>query len=147
MTDPDFYAAIRKFNEIYALPGNDSPTSLGSERLRSFLDILREEVAEGDELLEKFADGKDAPSSLELLTELADWLGDLIVYCASEARRWGIPLASVLRVIMESNFSKLDANGEPIKDARGKVLKGPHYWRPEEKIKALLLDANNRSAP
>jgi predicted HAD superfamily Cof-like phosphohydrolase len=60
------------------------------------------------------------------------------VYCASEAKRWGLPLDEILNVIMQSNFSKLDANGEPIYDERGKVMKGPNYWKPEPKISQLL---------
>jgi len=49
----------------------------------------------------------------------------------------------VLDVIMDSNESKLGADGKPIYDANGKFLKGPGYWKPEPKIKALLegLDA------
>ena len=45
---------------------------------------------------------------------MSDWLGDVIVYCASEARRWGLPTEKILDIIMQSNFSRLDANGEPI---------------------------------
>ncbi len=39
---------------------------------------------------------------------------------------------------MQSNFSKLGADGKPIYDERGKVMKGPGYWQPEPKIRALL---------
>jgi hypothetical protein len=39
---------------------------------------------------------------------------------------------------MDSNESKLDANGNPIYDSNGKFLKGPNYWKPEPKIKTLL---------
>ena len=39
---------------------------------------------------------------------------------------------------MTSNFSKLGADGKPIKDATGKFLKGPDYAPPEEAIKDLL---------
>jgi len=49
-----------------------------------------------------------------------------------------LPLEEVLDVIMDSNESKLGADGRPIYDANGKFLKGPAYWRPEPKIKALL---------
>lgn len=38
---------------------------------------------------------------------------------------------------MQSNFSKLGADGKPIYDERGKVQKGQNYWKPEPKIKAL----------
>jgi len=43
---------------------------------------------------------------------------------------------------MDSNESKLGADGRPIYDANGKFLKGPNYWRPEPRIKALLLGLN-----
>lgn len=39
---------------------------------------------------------------------------------------------------MDSNESKLGADGNPIYDANGKFLKGPNYWKPELRIKALL---------
>ena len=39
---------------------------------------------------------------------------------------------------MDSNESKLGADGNPIYDGNGKFLKGPNYWKPEPKIKALL---------
>ena len=39
---------------------------------------------------------------------------------------------------MDSNESKLGADGNPIYDANGKFLKAPHYWKLEPKIKALL---------
>ena len=48
------------------------------------------------------------------------------------------PLEDVLDIIMDSNESKLGADGKPIYDANGKFLKGPNYWKPEPKIRALL---------
>ena len=54
------------------------------------------------------------------------------------ARRWGLPLNKILDVIMESNFSKLGADGMPIYDERGKVMKGPDYWKPEPQIRDAL---------
>jgi hypothetical protein len=51
--------------------------------------------------------------------------------------RYGIPMPEVLRIIMQSNFSKLDENGQPIvKD--GKVQKSKLYWKPEPQIRELL---------
>ena len=81
------------------------------------------------------AAGADAA---EVLTAIADLLGDVIVYCRSEALKYGLPLEDVLDVIMDSNESKLNADGNPIYDANGKFLKGPNYWKPEPRIKALL---------
>ena len=69
---------------------------------------------------------------------IADLLGDVIVYCRSEALKYGLPLEEVLDIIMDSNESKLGADGKPIYDANGKFLKGPNYWKPEAKIKSML---------
>jgi predicted HAD superfamily Cof-like phosphohydrolase len=69
---------------------------------------------------------------------LADLLGDIQVYAASEMAKFGLPLDQVLAIIMQSNFSKLGADGKPIYDERGKVQKGPDYWKPEPKIKEML---------
>ena len=41
---------------------------------------------------------------------------------------------------MESNFSKLGGDGKVIKDERGKILKGPNYWKPELRIKEMLKE-------
>lgn len=77
---------------------------------------------------------------LDLLTALADLLGDIQVYCASEMAKFGLPLDGVQSIIMQSNFSKMGADGKPIYDEQGKLQKGPDYWKPEPKIRALLAN-------
>ena len=130
---------IKQFNGIYKLPVNNQPTTAVGvpvvERLKAFKDILIEEVHEMDEIVEAV---ENNTPELEVLTMLADLLGDIQVYCASEMAKFGLPLDEVLQIIMQSNFSKLGADGKPIYDERGKVLKGPNYWKPEPKIRPLL---------
>ena len=137
----DFSNDIAKFNGIYKLPVSATPTlDVGvpaAERMAAFKDILMEEVHEMDEII---AAQKDGAGALTVLTMLADLLGDIQVYCASEMAKFGLPLDQVLAIIMQSNFSKLGADGLPIYDERGKVMKGPDYWKPEPKIKAMLAD-------
>lgn len=128
----DFLEKIKKFNEMYKVESNEAFVNLGKERLDQFHSILTEEINEAHEI-------DPTKRNIEVATELADLLGDLMVYCASEARRWGIPLEGVLNIIMDSNFSKLGADGKPLYDERGKIMKGPGYWKPEPKIKDLLL--------
>lgn len=145
--EESFYRQIKKFNEIYKLPLNEKPTLLGVERLENFKKILQEEVNEVDEIIKKY---KEHPieltkeKQLELLTELSDWLGDMVVYIASESAKHGIDLNETLKIIMESNFSKLGADGKPIYDERyderGKVMKGPNYWKPEPKIAEMIKE-------
>jgi hypothetical protein len=45
-----------------------------------------------------------------------------------------------MNIIMASNFSKLGADGKPIL-ADGKVQKGPFYWKPEPRLKQMLLSS------
>lgn len=131
----DFNADIDKFNAMYGLPMPNRPTTVLEPiaiRQPMFKKVLSDEVSEVDEIIDTA--GRD---ELEDLVAMADWLGDLVVYATSEARRYGIPLDKVLQIIMQSNFSKLGADGKPI-IAGGKVQKGPSYFKPEPQIKELL---------
>ncbi len=77
-----------------------------------------------------------------ILVSMADWHADLAVYNRSESLKYGIPLESVQNVVMNSNFTKLGADGLPIKNADGKFEKGPNFVPPEAHISALLFDAD-----
>ena len=57
-------------------------------------------------------------------------LGDLVYVCYQYAVNMGWDLDEALTRIHESNLSKLDDNGMPIKREDGKVLKGPNYKEP-----------------
>ncbi len=126
---------VKKFNEMYGLECNEKVTYLGEEQFKNFQSIIQEEIEEGHEILELMQewDGKEA------MIAMADWLGDLIVYCSTQARQCGIDLGPVVKIIMESNFSKLGKDGKPIKDERGKIEKGPFFEPPEAKISAFLF--------
>lgn len=125
------------FNRMYRLPIADKPSlSQLNEpvqtRISNFRKTLADEVAELDEI------DVNQPE-IDVLVGVADLLADVCVFCTSEALKFGIPLDEVLSIVMASNMSKLGENGEPIYDEAGKVLKGPGYWKPESKIKELLL--------
>lgn len=132
---------IKKFNGIYKLPVSATPTlDVGvptAQRLIDFKNILAEELDEIDEII-KMVQEDTSVAPVAALTALADLLGDIQVYCASEMAKFGLPLDEVLNIIMQSNFSKLGADGQPIYDERGKVMKGPGYWKPEPKITEML---------
>ncbi len=150
-------AMILFFNGMYKLPIASSP-SLAAEtgwqakrlglpltdieaakrRIEDFFGtILQNELNEHKDILENI-EGKEYLDPLDLLTDLADLLGDLIIYCMSEMARYGIPIDETLKIIMASNFSKLGEDGQPIYDESGKVCKGPGYWKPEPKILEML---------
>ena len=132
-----FAQRIAAMNAMYKLPANDRPSLPANvaDRLVKFKATLLDEVHEIDEIVKLSESGGGA---IDIAVAIADLLGDIMVYCRSEALKYGLPLEAVLDIIMDSNESKLGADGNPIYDANGKFLKGPHYWQPEPKIKALL---------
>ena len=141
-----FKDRIAAMNAMYKLPACDRPTLPAdvADRLVKFKATLMDEVHEIDEIVSA---AKSGASNEDIAVAIADLLGDIIVYCRSEALKYGLPLEEVLDIIMDSNESKLGADGRPIYDANGKFLKGPNYWRPEAKIKALLGVCRVPSAP
>ena len=132
-----FAQRIAAMNAMYKLPARDNPALPDdvAGRLAKFKATLMDEVHEIDGIV-ALANSGAVPA--DILVAIADLLGDVIVYCRSEALKYGLPLEDVLDIIMDSNESKLGADGKPIYDANGKFLKGPGYWKPEPKIKALL---------
>lgn len=133
----ELQSKCRAFNKMYRLPIADKPSlsRLGEPvavRISNFRKTLADEVAELDEI------DVNKPE-IDVLVGISDLLADVCVFCTSEALKYGIPLDEVLSIVMASNMSKLGADGEPIYDEAGKVLKGPGYWKPEGKIKELLL--------
>jgi predicted HAD superfamily Cof-like phosphohydrolase len=135
-----FAMRIAAMNSMYKLPAQSSPMLPAdpADRLRKFKATLVDEVNEIDEIVTAVECNADP---LDILVAVADLLGDVIVYCRSEALKYGIPLEDVLAIIMDSNESKLGADGKPVYDGNGKFLKGPNYWKPEPKIKELLQAA------
>jgi len=142
MVSKKFLDDIKKFNSMYKLDMPSSPELRKLKILQDFQDIISEEVKEAEEIFEMYKgksnDDLSKEEKLEILTAVSDWLGDIVVYCFTQAQSWGLPMEDILNVIMNSNFSKLDQDGNPIYDDRGKVLKGPNYWKPEPKIKEIL---------
>ena len=63
----------------------------------------------------------------DLLKELAD----LVFVCYQTAENMNWDLDEAMRRVLESNMSKLDENGKPIRNKDGKVLKGPNYRKPD----------------
>ena len=117
-------AIIKRMRDLFAQPKS----------------ILADELKEHEELIDILNDGPlTTNDTMDFLVGLADLLGDIQVYCASEMARFGIPNSEVLEIIMASNESKLGADGKPIYNEQGKFMKGPNYWRPEPKIRELLL--------
>jgi hypothetical protein len=143
---------VARMHEIYRLPINDEPTldpaKLGDtaiSRLNKFKQTLLDEVDEVTEIITKLEAAEAATSHKEqaalaqdALTDIADWLSDIIVYCRSEGMKFGLPIEETLEAVMGSNFTKV--GDVPVYDENGKVQKDlSRFIPPESAIKTILF--------
>lgn len=63
--------------------------------------------------------------------DLLDALCDQIVTAIGVAHMFGFDISGALYEVNRSNWSKFDADGNPIFNATGKIAKGPNYTPPE----------------
>ena len=117
----------KRFREVFGQEICDNISRYGfiKKKLWSMQCALIEEEAK--EFLqaadEVFADPENDKRREELLKELAD----LVFVCYQFAAAYQLDLDEALRLVFESNMSKLDEQGNVIYRADGKVLKGPNY--------------------
>jgi len=94
---------------------NDKITSLRLELIQEELDELKEAI-----------DKKD-------IKEVADALTDILYVTYGAGHAFGINLDKCFEEVQNSNMSKLGDDGKPIYNEKGKVLKGPNYFKPDLK--------------
>ena len=96
-------------------------SSLSSDKINSLrVSLIKEEL---DELIEAM-NKKD-------LVEVADALTDILYVTYGAGHAFGINLDKCFEEVQNSNMSKLDNNGKPIYNDKGKVMKGPNYFKPD----------------
>ena len=83
------------------------------------LDLIKEELNELTEAMKN----RD-------LLEVADALTDILYVTYGAGHAFGIDLDKCFEEVQNSNMSKLDTNGKPIYNEKGKVMKGPDYFKP-----------------
>ena len=64
------------------------------------------------------------------LKEVADALTDILYVTYGAGHAFGIDLDKCFDEVQNSNMSKLGADGKPIYNENGKVMKGPNYFKP-----------------
>lgn len=106
---------------------NDQPIGSNEEEVANLqMSLIREEYREFlDAHFESIVYPQYLPSQEECLKELADLVYVAFQYAA--ARGW--ELDEALARVHRSNMSKL-VDGKPVKDDKGKVMKGPNYKPP-----------------
>ena len=95
--------------------------SLSTDKINQLrLDLIEEELGEL----------KAAMNKNDLL-EVADALTDILYVTYGAGHAFGINLDKCFEEVQNSNMSKLDQNGKPIFNDKGKVMKGPNYFKPD----------------
>ena len=64
------------------------------------------------------------------IKEVADALTDILYVTYGAGHAFGINLDKCFEEVQNSNMSKLGADGKPIYNEFGKVMKGPKYFKP-----------------
>ena len=116
------FESVRKFMKTFGQEvkekaefPNDKITSLRFE-------LIQEELGELKDAIDK----KD-------IKEVADALTDILYVTYGTGHAFGINLDKCFEEVQNSNMSKLGKDGKPIYNERGKVMKGPNYFKPDLK--------------
>lgn len=114
---------VQIFHETYDLPVKDKP-DISDERTNALrVGLLREEVDELQEALEK----GDIVEVLDALTDIQYVLdGAYLSFGLHHLKE------IAFNEVQRSNMSKLDEDGKPIvRESDGKIMKGPNYSPPD----------------
>ncbi len=65
------------------------------------------------------------------IREVADALTDILYVTYGAGHAFGIDLDKCFKEVQNSNMSKLGYDGKPIYNDKGKVMKGPNYFKPD----------------
>ena len=113
------FEKVKKFMETF---GQEIKEKAGfpDEKITSLrYELIREELCE----LKEAIDNKD-------IKEVADALTDILYVTYGAGHAFGIDLDKCFEEVQNSNMSKLGLDGKPIFNDKGKVMKGPKYFKP-----------------
>ena len=113
------FEKVGKFMETFGQEVK-SKSSLSSEKINNLrVSLIEEELEELKQAIRE-----------KNLLEVADALTDLLYVTYGAGHAFGINLDKCFDEVQKSNMSKLGLNGKPIYSDKGKVLKGPKYFKP-----------------
>ena len=116
------FKSVKKFMETFGQEIKEK-ASFPNEKITSLrYDLIKEELEE----LKDAINNKD-------IKEVADALTDILYVTYGAGHAFGIDLDKCFEEVQNSNMSKLGSDGKPIYDKKGKVMKGPNYFKPDLK--------------
>ena len=116
------FESVKKFMKTFGQEVKEK-AEFPTDKITSLrYDLIQEEL---DELKEAI-DNRD-------IKEVADALTDILYVTYGAGHAFGINLDKCFGEVQNSNMSKLGEDGKPIYNEKGKVLKGPNYFKPDLK--------------
>ena len=113
---------VKKFMKTFGQIVITKPQFPEEKVMRLRYELIKEELDD----LKKAMEEKD-------LKEIADALTDILYVAYGAGCAYGIDLDKCFKEVQRANMSKLGADGKPIYNDKGKVMKGPNYSAPNLK--------------
>ena len=114
------FESVRKFMETFGQEIKEK-AEFPSEKITTLRhDLIKEELNE----LKEAMDNND-------IKEVADALTDILYVTYGAGHAFGINLDKCFEEVQNSNMSKLGSDRKPIYNDKGKVMKGPNYFKPD----------------
>ncbi len=114
------FESVKKFMETFGQEIKEKACFPNDKIISLRYDLIKEELEELKEAMDK-----------KNLKEVADALTDILYVTYGAGHAFGINLDKCFEEVQNSNMSKLGSDGRPIYNNKGKVMKGPNYFKPD----------------
>ena len=114
------FQSVKKFMQTFGQEVKNKAIFPDEKIVKLRYDLIQEELTELKEAIHQ----RD-------LKEVADALTDILYVTYGAGAAFGIDLDRCFDEVHSSNMSKIGADGKPIYNDQGKVLKGPNYFKPD----------------
>ena len=114
------FQSVKKFMQTFGQEVKNKAIFPDEKIIKLRYDLIQEELTELKEAIHQ----RD-------LKEVADALTDILYVTYGAGAAFGIDLDRCFDEVHSSNMSKIGADGKPIYNDQGKVLKGPNYFKPD----------------
>jgi len=116
------FDSVKKFMKTFGQEVKEKPEFPNDKITSLRLELINEELEELKIAIEK-----------NDIKEVADALTDILYVTYGAGHAFGINLDKCFEEVQNSNMSKLGSDGKPIYNEKGKVMKGPNYFKPNLK--------------
>ena len=114
------FEKVKKFMETFGQEVKQKAEFPNDKITTLRYDLIKEELEELRIAMER----KD-------IKEVADALTDILYVTYGAGHSFGINLDKCFEEVQSSNMSKLGEDGRPIYNDKGKVMRGPNYFKPD----------------